>query len=172
MTRWLAPVLSFTAEEAWLVMPGERSESVFLETWYELPDAGKTSLDWGAILSVRDGVSKVLESLRRDGDIGSGLDAAVTVYANGQLGQQLDQLGDELRFVFITSDARVDSDDNKPDDAVQVDGYWISAQATAAEKCIRCWHRRPEVGQVAGHPELCQRCADNVEGPGETRRFA
>ena len=172
MVRWLAPVLSFTAEEAWLVMPGRRADSVFLENWYELPESGETALDWGTILTVRDGVTKVLESLRRDGDIGSGLDAAVTVYANGQLGQELVQLGDELRFVFITSDARVESNENKPDDAVQADGYWISAQPTGSDKCVRCWHRRPEVGQVAGHPELCQRCATNVDGPGETRRFA
>lgn len=185
MTRWIAPIMSFTAEEVWREMPGDRDASVFFSTWYELPDpesAQAKAINWEPLIRVRESVLKALEDLRVAEVIGSGLDASIEVFADGELFEQLQRLGDELRFVFITSEARVRPAQDRPQTEgqagdgrqllLQGDGFWVAATVTAHEKCIRCWHRRPEVGQVPGHPEICQRCAGNVEGPGEVRRFA
>ncbi len=171
MVRWLAPILSFTAEEIWQALPGEREPSVFFATWYELPtvfdDGG---VDWRRVQQVRESVTKSLEELRVASEIGSGLDADVTVAANGELFTELDRLGDELRFVFITSDARVAQ--LCADDEPGEQGFAIRVAASDDAKCVRCWHRRPDVGSVAAHPELCARCVGNIEGAGEVRRFA
>jgi isoleucyl-tRNA synthetase len=172
MVRWIAPVLSFTAEEIWQELPGEREPSVLLTTWHDIPEPAQLDQDWERMIAVRDTVSKVLEDLRDAGSIGSGLDADVTIYVDGELSAMLTELGEELRFLFITSEARVSAADQRPDDAVRGDGYWVSAVATGHEKCARCWHRRADVGSVADHPELCARCVVNVEGDGEQRRFA
>jgi len=185
MTRWIAPIMSFTAEEIWREMPGDRDTSVFFSTWYELPapdDTPGAAVNWAPLIQVRESVLKALEDLRIAEVIGSGLDASVEVFAEGLLLEQLLQLGDELRFVFITSEATARPAQERPRAEAQVsegrqvvlegDGFWIVAKATEFEKCVRCWHRRPEVGEVPGHPEICERCARNVEGPGEARQFA
>ena len=177
MVRWLAPILSFTAEEIWRELPGERTSSVFLTTWHDLPeDRAESSVDWPALLVVRQAVSKELERLRIDGGIGSPLDAEVRLYCSGDLQTELAGLSDELRFVFITSAASVHPESERPHDAVAAgeDGapFWLSVTTTEAQKCIRCWHRRDDVGADSEHPELCARCVSNVEGPGETRRYA
>jgi isoleucyl-tRNA synthetase len=172
MVRWIAPILSFTAEEIWQELPGKRESSVLLTTWYDIPAPAQLDQDWGRMIAVRDTVSKVLEDLRDAGSIGSGLDADVTIYVDGELSATLTELGEELRFLFITSEARVSAADQRPDNAVGGDGFWVSAVATGHEKCARCWHRRADVGSVADHPELCARCVVNVDGDGEQRRFA
>ncbi len=173
MVRWLAPILSFTADEIWREMPGERDVSVFLATWFELPvPSVQDDLDWDRLIGVRETVSKALEDLRAADVIGSGLDASVEIFADDALLAQLTRLGDELRFVFITSDARARPAADRPADAVAGEDHWVAAAATEFQKCIRCWHRRPDVGSVSGHPEICARCAANVDGPGEVRRFA
>jgi isoleucyl-tRNA synthetase len=178
MTRWLAPILSFTSEEIWRFMPGARSESVFFNTWLELPKdlVQKPSLDWDAILNVRGGISRELEKLRNAGSIGGPLDSEVDVYCKSPLLETLQSFGEELRFVFITSDARVHSADRRPAEAAAVDEgegntAWVVVKPTAAVKCVRCWHKRADVGSDARHPELCARCVSNVEGSGEQRRF-
>ncbi len=182
MCRWLAPILSFTADEVWNAMPGERSDSVQLEGWYEklfaLNDDEAMNMDfWENILDTRSAVSKRLEELRIDNKIGSSLDAEVTLYCNGELHQSLDKLEDELRFVMITSEAQLDSPDKKPDSAIEAtlnngNTLHIVAEASGHDKCIRCWHHRADVGNNAEHPELCGRCVENVAGKGETRRYA
>ncbi|MDH3419414.1 MAG: isoleucine--tRNA ligase, partial [Gammaproteobacteria bacterium] len=125
------------------------------------------------ILELREAVDKELERLRVEGKIGSPLDADVTVYCSDpQLGA-LRALGDELRFILITSAARVESADAKPADAVEASTTFdLTVAPTTAEKCARCWHRRADVGTIAEHPGLCARCVGNVEGPGEQRKFA
>ena len=139
------------------------------------------TVDWNALIGVRESVLKALEDLRVAEVIGSGLDASVAIYADGELLDQLQQLGDELRFVFITSEAKAYPADERPEAGgssgekqrvVEAEGYWIVVSATESDKCVRCWHRRPEVGQVASHPELCERCVGNIDGRGEERRFA
>jgi isoleucyl-tRNA synthetase len=179
MVRWLAPILSFTAEEIWRHMPGERPESVFFTTWAALPagEDAATSIDWGKVLEVRAAVLRELERLRVAGAIGAPLDAVVDLYAVPDVRAALTPLGDELRFVLITSEACVHPAESRPAQAVPADpavdtGVWINARPSSAVKCVRCWHKRADVGTDADHPELCARCAVNLDGAGETRQFA
>jgi isoleucyl-tRNA synthetase len=178
MVRWLAPILSFTSEEIWRYMPGQRNESVFFNTWVALPQgaAQRPQIDWDAVLRVRSGVMRELEKLRNANAIGAPLDAEVDVYCAPHLLQILQSFGDELRFVFITSAARVHRADSRPPEAAAAeegndDFAWIVARPSTANKCVRCWHKRGDVGSSAEHPELCARCVTNVAGPGEQRRF-
>jgi isoleucyl-tRNA synthetase len=177
MARWLAPILSFTADEIWREIPGKRGESVFLEAWYP----GLFGLDqgdrfdrayWQQVIQVRNALGKALEPFRAAGN--SSLDAEVDLYCNDALHSLLNQLGDELRFVMITSEARVRPLTDKPDDLAvsELPGLAISVHPSPQGKCVRCWHHREDVGADREHPELCGRCVTNVAGPGETRRFA
>ncbi len=180
MVRWLAPILSFTAEDIWLHMPGERGESVFLESWYTFPGvAAETDdrVDWERLFAVRDAVSQVLEGLRSDGRIGSSLDADIALYCEPGLYDALAVIGDELRFVLITSAATLHPLSERPADAVVIDeglvpGLAVAAMVAPYEKCVRCWHRREDIGVSSEHPELCARCVDNIAGRGERRAFA
>jgi isoleucyl-tRNA synthetase len=179
MVRWLAPILSFTAEEIWRHMPGERTESVFHSTWATLPAAEEvtSSVDWPVVLAARAAVLPELERLRIAGSIGAPLDAAVDLYAAPAQRTVLESLGDELRFVLITSAARVHPAEARPAEAVPAaaagDGsLWIVVRPSTDAKCVRCWHRRADVGSDPSHPELCARCVVNVDGAGETRQFA
>ncbi|HSW53425.1 MAG TPA: class I tRNA ligase family protein, partial [Sulfuricaulis sp.] len=177
LARWLAPVLSFTAEEIWRYMPGKRGESVFLETWHVLPVLPEGAVDrafWGEVISVRQAVARELEKLRVAGGIGSGLDAEVDIYCDASWQRRLQRLGDELRFVFITSYARVHPLSEKTADAVETEikGLAVKVAPSAFSKCIRCWHHREDVGTYKDHPQICGRCVQNVTGPGETRSYA
>ena len=177
MVRWLAPILSFTAEEIWQELPGERGDSVLLSTWHEIPDTSgdDAGLDWRAILEIRQLVNRRLEALRAEGTIGSSLDAEVVIHCTNPLAATLKRLGDELSFVFITSSASVDTHPELPDlDDVAATGVkpGIGIGSCHHSKCSRCWHRRPDVGSDPLHPEICGRCVSNVDGPGETRVYA
>jgi isoleucyl-tRNA synthetase len=179
LTRWLAPIISYTADEIWQYMPGERTESVFLETWYQglvrLDDSAAMNRDfWQKVMTVRTAVSKELEKSRAAGDIGSSLNAEVELYCNAEFFDALNQLADELRFVFITSNASVMPGYDVPSDAIQteVEGVRLKVVVSEHAKCVRCWHQRPDVGGHAEHPELCERCVENVTGVGEHRQFA
>jgi isoleucyl-tRNA synthetase len=173
MVRWLAPILSFTAEEMWRYLPGKRPDSVFLETWYDLPEVPRDDIDWSALLDVRATVLQELEKLRNGGVIGAPLEAEVDVYATPAAFKRVNALRDELRFFLITSEARVHQVDSAPAHAVPTSlaGVSVAVQETEAAKCQRCWHRRPDVGQHAEHPELCGRCVTNITTAGETRTF-
>ena len=179
LCRWIAPILSFTAEELWENMPGERVDSVFLTQWYDALPAPETegplNADfWSEMMSVRQQVNKALELAREQGNLRASLDAAVTLYAEGPLSERLRSLGDELRFVLITSEATVVETSSAPDGAVEAEGMALRIQVEPAvsEKCERCWHRRPDVGEHSAHPTLCGRCVTNIDGPGEVREFA
>ncbi len=179
LTRWLAPIISYTADEIWQYIPGERSESVFLETWYEglvpLDENAAMNRDfWQKIMSVRTAVSKELEKSRGKGEIGSSLNAEVELYCNAELYEALNQLSGELHFIFITSNAAVMADQFAPDDALQteLDGVKLKVIVSEHKKCVRCWHQRYDVGEHAEHPELCGRCEENIVGSGERRRYA
>ena len=179
LTRWLAPIISYTADEIWQFIPGERNESVFLETWYEglvkLDDNAVMNRDfWQKIMSVRAAVSKELEKSRAKGDIGSSLNAEIELYCNPELFDTLNQLSGELHFIFITSNASVIADQFAPDDAIQteLEGVKLKVIVSEYKKCVRCWHQRYDVGEHAAHPELCGRCEENVEGKGESRLYA
>lgn len=179
LVRWLAPILSFTAEEIWRCMPGERAASVFFDTWARLPSSTnlRSAIQWDAVLKLRSAVARELEKVRNAGNIGAPLDAEVDVYCNAALLSTLAAFGDELRFVFITSAARVHAADQRPLDATAADptganDAWIVVRASTASKCVRCWHKRADVGEDREHPELCGRCVSNVRGPGEQRHYA
>ena len=179
LTRWLAPIISYTADEIWQYIPGERSESVFLETWYEglvaLDDNAALNRDfWQKIMSVRTAVSKELEKSRAKGDIGSSLNAELELYGNAEYLSALSQLSGELQFIFITSAATVKSEQEAPVDAIktEVEGLKLKVLVSEHHKCVRCWHQRPDVGVHAEHPELCGRCVENVVGEGEHRHYA
>jgi isoleucyl-tRNA synthetase len=176
MVRWLAPILSFTAEEIWSFMPGERNESVFLNTWREFPAGAERAgaIDWPAFIALKADVARQLERLRAAGQIGAPLDAEVNVYAPPEQAQRFGALGDELRFLLITSQARVITTDTPPADSVpsHAENVWIEVKPSSQPKCVRCWQLRPDVGSDPRHPELCARCVVNVEGPGEERKYA
>ena len=179
MSRWLAPILSFTAEEIWDHLPGERKQSIFLQTWYDFPEInlGKMDLDyWKEIMELRDLVNRDLEQLRKDRAIGANLQAKVTLYCEGRLLERLQWLKDELRFVLITSKADL-VDGPAPEGAeLQTlecgDKVAIRVEASSAEKCDRCWHYRDEVGTIVDHPHLCGRCHSNLYVEAEVREFA
>ena len=179
MMRWIAPVLSFTAEEIHQQMPGDRGSSIFLETWYEglfeLDDTEVERKRWRQIIAVRDEVSKSIEIVRRDGKAGSSLAVEVDLWLDGELREAIDWLGDELRFMLLTSEARVGDAASAPAEAeeIQLDSGTLALLVTPSEheKCVRCWHYRADVGSNEEHPEICGRCVDNVSGSGEIRRF-
>lgn len=175
LTRWLAPILSFTAEEIWQAIPSVTGESIFLETWYQdWPEVKGVSIGhWQQLFAIRNEVNKALEHQRQAGVIGSGLAAEVTLYVPTDIGQWLATFGNELRFLFITSSAQVLPMSECPVGLLQHEelGIAISVEASAHPKCGRCWHRCQEVGLDAVHPELCQRCIDNVSGHDEERLF-
>lgn len=179
LVRWLAPITSFTADEIWQYMPGDRSESVHLETWYQglfplAENAKFSNTDWELIMSVREVVSKELEQMRKADVIGASLNAEVTLYCSDEYLTVLKKLADELHFVFITSGAVIVPIQEAESDATatEMDGLKVKILASAHEKCVRCWHYREDIGTDQEHPELCARCVENVAGAGEVRQFA
>lgn len=173
-TIWLAPILSFTAEEIWQTIPGNNSESIFIEHWYDAwPTIDAVNMeDWEQLHIVRDEVNKALEETRQRGEIGSALAAKVTVYADAKALPKLTRLGEELRFLFITSEAKACPISQSPKGLAVTDcGVSIQVTASVHEKCARCWHRREDVGQNQEHPELCLRCVGNISGYHEERLY-
>jgi isoleucyl-tRNA synthetase len=175
LTRLLAPILSFTAQEVWEELMGGET-SIFEQTWYEfrLPrDAGQLRERWNKLRGLRSDVLKRLEALRVSGSIGSSLAGEVELYANGESRGFLDSFGDDLRFVFITSQTRVT--EGAPADAVtaaSMPDVRIRVAASPHSKCERCWHYRADVGSSSEHPGLCGRCVSNLFGDGESRAHA
>jgi isoleucyl-tRNA synthetase len=161
----MAPVLSFTAEEAWRIVRSDEP-SIFCRTWVDaLPkvaDDEALRAKWLRILAVRAAVLKQLEALRQEGRIGSSLQAEVAIGAPPADYEALASLEDDLRFVMITSAAT----------AARADAVTIDVKPSTHAKCERCWHYRPEVGNNPTHPTLCARCVANLDGPGEPRTYA
>lgn len=179
LVRWIAPILAFTADELWQYLPGERNESVMLNTWYqgltELPkgfELGRAY--WDRVMAAKTAVNKELENQRSAKAIGGNLQAEVTLFADDALSADLNKLGDELRFVLITSAASVAPFVQAPADAVEteVPGLKLKVVKSGHAKCGRCWHFRADVGANPEHPEICARCADNISGNGEVRHYA
>jgi isoleucyl-tRNA synthetase len=161
MLRWMAPFLSFTAEEAWKL--AGTSESIFMETYakFDAPDDALLA-KWARIREIRDVVNKDIEAVRAEGKVGSSLQASVALKADAADHALLASLGDDLKFVFITSAL----------DLIAADAMQVATQASSAAKCERCWHYREDVGHDAAHPTLCGRCTSNLYGTGEVRKFA
>lgn len=171
--RWIAPILSFTADELWSHLPGEREDNVLFSTWYHglaaLPETDAAEFD--RLLALREAVAKVLEPMRAGGTIGASLEAEIDLWLDDATLARYAAFAGELHFLFITSAVHLHPLDAKPQDAVKGEGTdaWIRARRTGNDKCIRCWHYRDDIGSDPRHPAICGRCATNVEGPGETR---
>ncbi len=180
LVRWMAPIMSFTSDEIWAFLPGNREKYVFTGEWYEglfgLADSETMNNEyWDTLLTVRGEVNKVIEQARADKRVGGSLEAAVTLYADSELAAKLNSLGEELRFVLLTSGAEVADYSQATDDAQQSEilkGLKVALRKADGEKCPRCWHYTTDVGQVAEHAEICGRCVTNVAGDGEKRKFA
>ncbi|MCB1621010.1 MAG: isoleucine--tRNA ligase [Thiothrix sp.] len=179
MLRWLYPVLSFTMEEILQHLPGQHDDSVLFMTWYdglfELDAQSPLSAqDWEQVFDVREVVSKQLETLRVEGRIGSGLDAGVDLYLSGDTGvvNALKQLGDELKFVFITSSVQRHAGAAPAAAVSAMSDVEAVVSPLDTPKCVRCWHHAADVGAHADHPGLCGRCVENVAGSGEVRQYA
>jgi len=179
LTRWIAPILAFTSEELWEHLPGEHNDSVMLNTWYEALFALPETTDfgrafWDEVMAVKVAVNREIENLRKEKVIGGSLQAEVTLHSDAALADKLARLGDELRFVLITSQAGIAPLDAAGPDSVatELPSLKLSIVKSSHTKCARCWHLRPDVGSHAAHPELCGRCIDNIEGPGEVRKHA
>jgi len=167
LVRLMAPILSFTAEEAWAVLCGKENESVFTGEWHTLPDSGMSGAVigiWRDIRNIRELVNKKLEEKRAAGEIGSALAAEVDVFAFGEAYESLKQLGGDLKFVFITSRAALHLREGG--------GLGITVTPSELTKCERCWHYRTDVGSDANHATLCGRCVSNLYGGGEARKYA
>ncbi|MEP1447608.1 MAG: isoleucine--tRNA ligase [Paraglaciecola sp.] len=179
LVRWMAPITSFTAQELWQEMPWQQDEFVFTGKWYSGLQEVSLSGDfdnafWLQVLTVKNEVNRCIEVTRKEGKIKGSLQAEVTLYVNSELQNQLSKLEDELRFVLITSAAKVVETAAAPEEAMgtDVDGLAVTVNVSSAQKCSRCWHHRKDVGNHADHPELCDRCVENVEGEGEKRAYA
>jgi len=180
LVRWMAPIMSFTADEIWGYLPGDRAKYVFTEEWYTglfgLPEnEALNDAYWAELLKVRGEVNKVIEQARSDKRIGGALEASVTLYADADLATKLQALGNELRFVLLTSGAQVADYAEAEAEAQQselVKGLKIGLHKAEGEKCPRCWHYTTDVGQNPEHAAVCGRCYTNVAGNGEERKFA
>jgi len=176
MVRWLAPILSFTAEEAWSYLPGIPNESVFFNAWHQFPAGAErvSGINWPALIALKADVARELERLRTLGTLGSSLEADVTVFIPDALAPQFAAMHDELRFLLITGDAKVAPSSALPATAVKgsQEEVWIEVKPSTSPKCVRCYQLRADVGSNPNHPEICGRCVINVEGPGEERYFA
>lgn len=176
LTRWLAPIMSFTAEEIWQAIPGYQDGSVFYETWYQdWPNFQPVDMQkWERIQVIRDEVNKALEAQRKAGVVGSSLAADVTLFAQDNLISLFEQFGEELRFILMTSCVQIQPWVNRAEDAVVNEelGLAVLVKPSTAEKCTRCWHRLDDVGTHQEHPSLCSRCIDNMTGHDEQRLFA
>lgn len=176
LTRWLAPIISYTADEIWQYIPGNKDTSIFLENWYEKwPNLKKIDMNyWQSIQDIRGEVNKALENVRKTGAVGSGLAAEIVIYADDKAKSLLSLLGDELRFVFITSKVEIKPFNLRPAEAFLSNelGIAVEIHPSDAKKCARCWHRLDDVGKNIEHPELCLRCVDNISGKEESRLYA
>ncbi|MFY0657472.1 MAG: isoleucine--tRNA ligase [Neptunomonas phycophila] len=179
LTRWIAPILSFTSDEIYEALPGEgKKESIFLDAWYtnlfELSADDSFGRDfWGRILAVKDAVNKSLEQARTEKLVKASLSTEITLYVDDEIYQDLQRLKDEVRFVLITSEVILKPISEAVDTRdTELPGLKVSLKMSEHAKCERCWHHREDVGTHNDHPELCGRCIENVYGEGEARQFA
>ena len=173
MLRWMAPFLSFTAEEAWAVLgaegktPAATKLSIFMDGYVPMGSPDETLLaKWSRIREIRDEANKFIEALRSEGKVGSSLQANLTLRPSKNELELLTSLGKDVKFVFITSTVLVDPNPMPEDERS------IGVEASTSPKCERCWHYRTDVGSDPAHPTICSRCTSNLYGAGEKREFA
>jgi isoleucyl-tRNA synthetase len=163
MLRWIAPFLSFTAEEAWGVFTSGMSQSIFVEIFWTFPPASKSILEkWTRIREIRDAANKEIEALRAEGKIGSSLQATLTITAPSADYALLASVGDDLRFIALTADVTL----------IEGDTFGVRVAPSTGVKCDRCWHWQKDVGHDPDHPTICGRCVSNLFDTGEVRLVA
>jgi len=192
LVRWLAPVLCFTAEEVWSHLPGEREDSVMLTQWHPLPEVDTSDVDWNKVFAVREALLPIIENLRREDEVGSGLDAEVDLYLKLPVMTAFEKLENELKFIYLVSGVRLHPFDEAPETAQEIQAssglsslagmtdttprpetiYKVTVSPSDNDRCDRCWHRTPDVGSDDSHPSLCARCAGNIGARPETRQWA
>ena len=177
-SRWIAPILSFTGQEIWDHLPGEREKYVFTSSWYPLQSMAEeepiTQQDWANILQAKEAINKVIEDQRNQGGIKGSLEADIKIFADTELFASLSKLGQELRFVTITSKAELAAIGDAPSNVADahIEGLKVLVEKSTAHKCARCWHYIDDVGSNDKHPSVCGRCIDNIDGQGEARHYA
>jgi isoleucyl-tRNA synthetase len=163
--RLIAPILSFTADEIWQTLQLSEDKSVFEDVWYNIPAHGLSDSDllkWEEIFQFKSFINKQIEVRRAEKELGSSLEAEIDIYCNGANYDALLLLGDDLKFVMITSRATLHKGEVEE----------VKVRASIHEKCGRCWHYRADVGSHASHPTICERCVSNLFGAGEARKYA
>ncbi len=177
LLRWMMPVLSFTADEIWQQLPDRKQLNPFVESWFkgldDLPQQNNAfSLSkWEQILELKTAVNKTIELARSSGSIGGSLEAELTLYVDTKWQQIIELLGDEARFILITSAVKIRPISESTEiEASDIEGLKITVSKSEHKKCQRCWHRQENVGSNSKHPDICLRCVENVDGDGETRR--
>jgi isoleucyl-tRNA synthetase len=172
--RWMSPILSFTAQEAWPLIPEQSEQYVFTADWYEIPVAASNVIqdqDWDNIKLIKNQVNTEIEAARNQKLVGASVATQVDITATAPLYESASKFGDELRFVLITS--KVNLYLNPADqDGLALNNIVVKVAPAEGTKCVRCWHVLPDVGTHAEHPELCGRCIINVTGTGEVRKYA
>ena len=177
-SRWIAPILSVTGQEIWDHLPGEREKYVFTSSWYPLQSLAEeepiTQQDWANILQAKEAINKVIEDQRNQGGIKGSLEADIKIFADTELFASLSKLGQELRFVTITSKAELAGIGDAPSNVADahIEGLKVLVEKSTAHKCARCWHYIDDVGSNDKHPSVCGRCIDNIDGQGEARHYA
>ena len=170
LVRWISPILSYTSEEIWKLLPGKREESIFLTQWYELSKIDIKS-EWKKIQDINEAVSKSLEISRDQNIIGSSLDAELILYLDQGMEDFLKPFSDELHFLFITSSVELKKLSEAPMDATKGEGFAAMVVSVDQNKCNRCWHKNKTVGKSKAHLELCSRCEGNISEDGESRSY-
>lgn len=178
LTRWLLPILPYTADEIWEQVPGTQPHEIFQSEWFDgFSETGERRISdevWSSLVMLRQGVNKSIEAKRKANVLGANLEAHVNLYVDAEWGSRLAVFKDELRFIFITSSADCHDLGQAPADAESIEGENIKLTIAASthDKCERCWHRVESVGKEADHPTLCSRCVGNLAMPGEARVYA
>ena len=170
LVRWISPILSYTSEEIWKLLPGKREESIFLTQWYQLSKIDIKS-EWKKIQDINEAVSKSLEISRDQNIIGSSLDAELILYLDQGMEDFLKPFSDELHFLFITSSVELKKLSEAPMDATKGEGFAAMVESADQNKCNRCWHKNKTVGKSKTHLELCSRCEGNISEDGESRSY-
>jgi isoleucyl-tRNA synthetase len=175
LNAWIAPILTFTAEEIYSKMPNAK-DSIYLSEWFDIDfSMDDHEIDiYDSLYSIKPFVSRMIEEARNDNKIGSSLECKLDLICNDKLYQNINNISDELKFVFIVSECTLRLGNENDSYSIDKNPYKLSISISKSQnnKCERCWHLNETVGTIEDHPTICRRCSDNVYGDGECRKFA
>ncbi len=175
LNSWIAPILTFTAEEIYSKMPNAK-DSIYLTEWFDIDfSMDDHEIDiYDSLYSIKPFVSRMIEEARNDNKVGSSLECKLDLICNDKLYQNINNISDELKFVFIVSECTLRLGNENDSYSIDKNPYKLSISISKSQnnKCERCWHLNETVGTIEDHPTICRRCSDNVYGDGECRKFA